>query len=81
MAILSSIGLKFGLPITIDSNDRQNKLEVCISEITAKMAKKGPKMAALPLLAKLDGHNLVPLYPIWTFDHTKMISSSRRVEW
>ena len=52
-ASLSPIGLKFGLPITLDSNDGQNKLEVCISEITAKMAKKGPKMAALPLLAKL----------------------------
>ena len=28
-----------------------------------------------------DGHNLVILHPIWTFDPTKMISSSRRIDW
>ena len=53
LAILCPIGLKFGLSITIHSNDGQNKLEVCISQITAKMAKNGLKMAARPLLANL----------------------------
>ena len=28
-----------------------------------------------------DGHNLAILHPIWTFDPTKMISSSRRIDW
>ena len=40
LAILSPIGLKFGLAIILHSNDGQNILEVCISQITAKMAKK-----------------------------------------
>ena len=84
LAILSPIGLKFGLSIALHSNDGQNKLEVCISQITAKMTKNGIKMAARPVATfgqSCDGHNSVILYPIWTFDHTKMISSSRRTEW
>ena len=52
-AIISPIGLKFGLSIALHSNDGQNKLEVCISQIMAKMAKNGLKMAAQPLLANL----------------------------
>ena len=40
MAILSQIGLKIGLPTTLDRNDGQNKLEVCISKNTTKIAKK-----------------------------------------
>ena len=54
MAILSPIGLKIGLPITLHMNGGQNKLEVCISENMAKMAKIGLKMAARPLLANLE---------------------------
>ena len=50
MAILSPIGLKIGLPITLHVNDGQNKLEVCISK---NMAKIGSKMASRPLLANL----------------------------
>ena len=50
MAILSPIGLKIGLPITLHINGGQNKLEVCISK---NMAKIGPKMASRPLLANL----------------------------
>ena len=53
MAILSPIGLKIGLPITLHSNDGQNKLYVSISKNMAKMAKNGQKMAARPLLANL----------------------------
>ena len=53
LAMLCPIGLKFGLSITLHSNDGQNKLEVCTSEITVKMAIKGSKMAARPLLANL----------------------------
>ena len=36
---------------------------------------------AATLGQSLDGHNLVIFHPILTFDHTKMISSSRRVQW
>ena len=53
MAILTPIGLKIGLPTTLHMNDGQNKLEVCISNIMAKMAKNGPKMATRPHLANL----------------------------
>ena len=53
MAILSPIGLKIGLPITLHVNDGQNKLEVCISKNMAKMAKIGSKMATRPLWANL----------------------------
>ena len=50
MAILSPIGLKIGLPITLHVNDGQNKLEVCIFK---NMAKIGSKMDSRPLLANL----------------------------
>ena len=45
MAILSLIGLKIGLSITLDRNDGWNKLEVCISKNMAKMAKKWLKIS------------------------------------
>ena len=48
------------------------------------MAIKWPKMAvrrAATFGQTSGGHNLVILYPIWTNDHTKMISSSRGIEW
>ena len=50
MAILSPIGLKIGLPITLHMNSGQNKLEVCISK---NMAKIGSKMDSRPRLANL----------------------------
>ena len=53
MAILSPIGLKIGLPITLHMNGGQNKLEVCISKNMAKMAKIGSKMDSRPLLDNL----------------------------
>ena len=82
MTILSPIGLKIGLPITLDRNDGQNKLEGCISKNMAKMAKKWLKISRAATFGQSwDGHNLVILHPIWTFDPTKMISSSRRIDW
>ena len=46
------------------------------------MAKLVSKMALAATLAQSsDGHNLVTLCPIWTNDHTKMIYSSRRIDW
>ena len=44
-AILSPIALKIGLPTTLDRNDGQNKLEVCISKNMAKMANKWLKIS------------------------------------
>ena len=82
MAILSQIGLKIGLPTTLDRNEGQNKLEVCNSKNTTKIAKKWLKNGGAATFGQhWDGHNLVILHPIWTNDPTKMISSSRRVEW
>ena len=82
MAILSPIGLKIGLPITLDRIDGQNKLEGCISKNMAKMAKKWLKISRAATFGQSwDGHNLVILHPIWTFDPTKIISSSRRIDW
>jgi len=82
MAILSQIGLTIGLPTTLDRNDGQNKLEVCISKNTTKIAKKWLKNGRAATFGQYwDGHNLVILHPIWTNDPTKMISSSRRAEW
>ena len=82
MAILSPIGLKIGLHTTLDRNDGQNKLEVYISKNMARMANKWLKISSAATFGQsLSGHNSTIFYPIWTFDHTKMISSSRRVEW
>ena len=36
---------------------------------------------AATLAQSLDGYNSVTLGPIWTNDHTKMIYSSRRIDW
>ena len=82
MSILIPIGLKIGLPITLHVNDGQNKLEVCISKNMAKMAKKWLKNCRAATFGQSwDGHNSAILHPIWTFDPTKMISSSRRIDW
>ena len=81
MAILIPIGLKIGLPITLDRNDGQNKLEGCISKNMAEMAKKWQKISRAATFGQSwDGHNLVIFHPIWTFDPTKMVSSSRRTD-
>ena len=77
MAILSPIGLKIGLPITLHSNDGQNKLEVCISNIMAKMAKKWSKNSRAATFGQsLDDHNSVILHPIWTTDPTNHPAAS-----
>ena len=65
MAILSPIGLKIGLPTTIDGNDGQNKLEVCISKNMAKMANKRLKISRAATFGhSLGGHNLFIFHPI-----------------
>ena len=80
MTILSSIGLYIGLPITLDRNDGQNKLEGCISKNMAKMAKKWHKISRAATFGQSwDGHNLVILHPIWTFDPTKIISNGNYI--
>ena len=47
------------------------------------MAKKWSKNSRVATFGQfLDGHyNSVILHPIWTSDPTKMISSSRRIDW
>ena len=81
MTILSPIGLKIDFPTTLDRNDGQNKLEVYISKNMARMANKWLKINGVATFGhSLGGHNSVIFHSIWTFDHTKIISSSRRVE-
>ena len=85
MAILSPIGLKFGLLFRLDRNNGQTKLEENISKNVDTMANNWPKIARKwPCVAiigqYLDRHNLVILHPIWTNDPTKMIYSSSRIE-
>ena len=64
-AILSPIALKIGLPTTLDRNDGQNKLEVCISKNMAKMANKWLKISRAATFGQsLGGHNLVIFHPI-----------------
>ena len=68
MAILCPIGLKIGLPITLDSNDGQNKLWVGISRNVVKMANKWLKNSCAATFGQyLDGHNSVIFDPIWKF--------------
>ena len=48
----------------------------------AKIATNWLKMSRVATFGQsLGGHNLVIFHPILTFDHTKMISSSRGIEW
>ena len=76
LVILSSIGLKFGLSITLDSNDGQNKFEVCISEITAK---KGLKMTAWPLFAKLAMTVARPSYILFEYLDVRDESNGEKI--
>ena len=64
----------------------QTKFEENISKNVDKMANNWPKIARKrPRVAtigqSLDRHNFVILHPIWTNDPTKIIYSSRRIEW
>ena len=82
MANLSPINFKFGLPITLHSYDGQNKYYVSIFKNVAKIATNWLKMSRAATFGhSLGGHNLVIFHPILTFDHTKMMSSSRGIEW
>ena len=70
------------MPINIHSNDGQNKLGGLISKNVAKIATNWLKISRAAAFGQSLGvHNLVIVYPILTFDHTKMISSSSRVQW
>ena len=70
------------MPINLHSIDGQNKPGGRISKNVAKIATNWLKMSRAAAFGQsLGGHNLVIFYPILTFDHTKMISSSRRVQW
>ena len=70
------------MPINLYSSDGHNKLGGRISKNVAKTATNWLKISRAATFGQsLGGHNLVIFYPILTFDHTKMISSSRRVQW
>ena len=86
MGISSLIGLKIGLLVILDRNDGQNKLEENISKNVDKTANNWPKIARkwtrVAIIDQyLDRHNSAIFHPIWTNDPTKMIYSSRRIEW
>ena len=86
MGISSPIWLKIGLLVILDRNDGQTKLEENISKNVNKMASNWPKitrkwMRVAIIDQYLDRHNFAILHPIWTNDPTKMIYSSRRIEW
>ena len=82
MAILGQMVIKMGLPITLDGNDGQNKLQVCISKNMAKMGQKSSKNGLAATFGQsLDGYNSAIFHPILTNKYTKMIYSSRRIDW
>ena len=86
MGISSPIGLTIGLLVILDRNDGQTKLEENISKNVNKMANNWPKITRkwtrVAIIDQyLDRHNFAILHPIWTNDPTKMIYSSRRIEW
>ena len=82
MAKLGPIDFKFGLHIKIKENDGQNRFEVHISKIVAKMANFCSQINPdATFAATLNGHNSAIFDPILTFDHTKITSSSRGIEW
>ena len=82
IAILCPIGLKIGLPIILTSYDGQTKLKPCNSKNVANMPINWPKISRAATFGQsLGGHNFVIFHPILTIKYTKMISSSRRIEW
>ena len=63
------------------SHKGHNKLGGHISKNVAKIATNWLKISRAATFGQsLGGHNLAISYPILTFDHTKMISSLRRVQ-
>ena len=78
---LSPIDLQMDLPLNINVNDWQNKyLDISIN--MAKIANFQPKIGQDATFAPtLNVHNSAIFHPILMFDTTKMISSSRRIEW
>ena len=82
MADLGLIDSKRGLYIKSDVNNGQNKFEVHISKNVAKMAILWPKIGQRHFGARAShGHNLAIFHQILTNEHTKRISSLRRIEW
>ena len=83
MAILSPIGLKIGLPITLHSYDGQNKYQVSIFKNVAKIATNWLKMSRAATFGQsLSGHNLVIFHPILTNEGTKSkMILSRGIDW
>ena len=86
MGISSPIELKIGLLVILDMNNGQTKLEENISKNVDKtannwleIARKWPRAAIIG--QSLDRYNFAILHPIWTNDPTKMIYSSRRIDW
>ena len=69
------------MPINLYSNNEHNKLRGHISKNVAKIATNWLKIShAATFGQSLGGHNLTIFYPILTFDHAKMISSLRLVQ-
>ena len=69
--------------MAINANDGQNKLELLILRNMAGITNYLPKIGHGPgrhFCANLKRH-MVIFHPIFTFDHTKIISSSRQIEW
>ena len=79
MANLGLFHFWIGLPFNINANDRQNKFKVHTLENVTKMTNYLPKMGQDATFAQtLNDHNSVIFHPILTFNHTKMISSSKK---
>ena len=70
------------MPINLYSNHGHNNVGGHISKNVAKIANNCFKISRAATFGQsLGGHNLAIFYPILTFDHTKMISLLRRVQW
>ena len=66
---LGPIDFQLGLPLNINRNNEQNKIEVHISKNVAKMVKFRPKIGqGATFTSTLNGHNSAIFYPILTFD-------------
>ena len=66
---------KLGLLMNIDVNVGQNKFEVYFLKYVAKMDQDAT------FVRILNGNNSVIFHPILSFDHTKIICSSRQIKW
>ena len=66
----------------LTSYDGQTKLKPCNLKNVANMPINWPIIShAATFMRSLSGHNSAIFYPILTFKYTKMISSSRRIDW